>query len=358
MKKTIDPKTLFNPDQAILPILIASWDGDPKEATILYQNDALSNKIGLWRNKSLLEFLNSLCEGNGEMLINKLISDGELTFPCKTDDMDLKYHSFMGTNYMQITITDITELNKLRDIEQRSNLIDTFIMIGSHELKTPLNGILGIASLLKEEELSQDKRELLDVVINAATTLDGVVKKMLKQIYSEQTDVEIVEIENINIGSEIEKSMSLFIRCLKDRDFDATNVQLLDMQSVRLPKGSFNDILFEIAINLRRNTPPTGKVSIKSYDKDGFVYLEVENQGTGIPEEDILRVFEPFFHHQNSMHHSSGYEYEQSGVGMGLTILKRIVNNANGRVWFENLSPYEEGKENTVKLSIVLPSFE
>jgi len=212
MKKTIDSKTLFNPDQAILPILIASWDGDPKEATILYQNDALSNKIGLWRNKSLLEFLNSLCEGNGEMLINKLISDGELTFPCKTDDMDLKYHSFMGTNYMQITITDITELNKLRDIEQRSNLIDTFIMIGSHELKTPLNGILGIASLLKEEELSKDKRELLDVVINAATTLDGVVKKMLKQIYSEQTDVEIVEIENINIGYEIKKSISLFIR--------------------------------------------------------------------------------------------------------------------------------------------------
>ncbi len=63
----------------------------------------------------------------------------------------------------------------------------------------------------------------------------------------------------------------------------------------------------------------------------------------------------PFFLHQNHLNHSSGYGYGQSGAGMGLTILKRYIFQANGKVWFANESDYEEGKDNLVKLHLLLP---
>ncbi len=356
MEELINTKSLFDPSLATLPILIASWDDKPHNAYFIYQNEILRDKIGLWIDKSLLELLNKLSDGNGDKLLSKLINDHELKFSCKINDLELKYHSRMGPEHFQITISDNTEINRLRDIEQRSKLIDTFLMIGSHELKTPLNGIIGITSLLQEEETDQEKKDMLGMVNHAAGTLDNVVLKMLRHIYSYKTSNLINAVVDVKVVDLIKKSLPLFKKYLKGRDFLTDNVQLNDTKVIRLPEGYLDDILLEIAINLRRNTPAGGKVKILTFDKNKNVHLVFENHGTGIPVEDLDRVFEPFYIHQNSMNHSSGHEYGQAGVGMGLTILKRIVEQAGGNVWFENMLPYKEGKENIVRLTVVLPA--
>tara|TARA_B100001971_G_C18234348_1_gene566102 strand:+ start:1715 stop:2209 length:495 start_codon:yes stop_codon:yes gene_type:complete len=152
MEESFNHKSLFDAGLATLPILIAKWNDTPDNAFIVYQNDIIVDQIGLWTGKSLLDLLTELSEGNGEKLLTKLIEENELIFPCKIKDLEMKYHSRMGPNHIQITISDNTEINRLRDIEQRSKLIDTFLMIGSHELKTPLNGIIGISSFLQETE--------------------------------------------------------------------------------------------------------------------------------------------------------------------------------------------------------------
>ena len=147
----------------------------------------------------------------------------------------------------------------------------------------------------------------------------------------------------------------MFKKYLKNRSFDHINIELKDKLLVSLPEGNLSDILTEIAINLRRNTPPNGKVKISTYDKNNEVHLIVENEGIHIPEKDLTKVFEPFFRYQDSMNHSSGYEYQQAGAGMGLTIMKRNIINAGGRVWFENKPCNEIGKLASIKLTIVLP---
>jgi signal transduction histidine kinase len=278
-----------------------------------------------------------------------------LSFSCNFNNLDLVCYAFKGVNHIQISITDITELNELRDVEQRTKLIDSFLMIGSHELKTPLNGILGISSLLITEEADQEKKELLEMIISAAQTLDSVVLKMLRQIYSYKIDDVITAVVDVNVGQVIQKSLPIFNNCLRGRNFVMDNIHLHDTLTVRLPEGHLNDILLEIAINLQRNTPPNGDVFIKTFDQDNIVHIVVENQGMGIPDEDLEKVFEPFYLHQESMNHSSGYEYGKSGMGIGLTILKRNVEQAGGKVWFKNKYKYEKGKENCVILNIELP---
>lgn len=356
MEESLNYKSLFDAELATLPILIARWEDDPNNAFIVYQNDILSDKIGLWTDKTLLELLNELTEGNGEKMLTKLIDDNKLTFSFKIKDLEMKYHSRLGLNHIQITISDNTEINRLRDIEQRSKLIDTFLMIGSHELKTPINGIIGITSLLQEEETNVEKKDMLNMITEAANTLDNVVLKMLRQIYSYKTSNLINAVVDVKVGAVIKESLPLFMKYLKGRDILKENIQLNDTKEIRLPEGYINDILLELAINLKRNTPPGGKIKILTFDEKNNVHLVIENYGMGIPEKDLEKVFEPFYLHQNSMNHSSGYEYGQAGVGMGLAILKRIVDQANGKVWFENILPYEEGKENIVRLTIVLPT--
>lgn len=356
MEELLNYKSLFDTGLATLPILIASWDDTPVNAFIVYQNDILKDKIGLWTDKTLLEFLTELSQGNGRNMLAKLIENKELTFSCKINDLEMKYHSRMGPNHIQITISDNTEINRLRDIEQRSKLIDTFLMIGSHELKTPLNGIIGITSLLQEKETNLEKKDMLDMVVHAANTLDNVVLKMLRQIYSYKPNNLINAVVDVKVGTVIKESLPLFVKYLKGRDIVMDNIQLNDTKEIRLPEGYINDILLELAINLKRNTPPGGKIKILTFDKKNNVHLVIENYGMGIPEKDLEKVFYPFYLHQNSMNHSSGYEYGQAGVGMGLTILKRIVDQSGGKVWFENILPYEEGKENIVRLTIVLPA--
>jgi len=355
MEGTINYTSIFNPDLATLPILIADWDDSPYNARIVYQNSVLQNHIWYWKNHMLIEFLDGICEGDGSKLINILIEEGELSFPCKVKDLEIKLHSRLASGHIQITISDNTEINRLRDIEHRSKIIDTFLNIGSHELKTPLNGILGLSSLLREEEIDEGKKELLDLIIDSANTLDNVVLKMLQQIYSYKEKDIITAIVELNVGKTIEKSLPILKNCLSGRDFSENDTSINDNQNVQLPEGYLNDIILEIAINLRRNTPPNGKIRISTFDKDNEVHIVIENEGYGIPEKELKKIFEPFYRHQDGMNHSSGYEYQQAGVGMGLTILKRNVESSGGRVWFENKFPYQDGKQNIVKLTIVLP---
>lgn len=355
MEVLSDYKTLFDAELATLPILIAKWNDTPKNAFIVFQNTKLRHKIGLWIDRSLHELLSELHEGNGDELLAKLIEDSELTFSCKIQGLEMKYHSRMGPDHIQITISDNTEINRLRDIEQRSKLIDTFLSIGSHELKTPLNGIIGITSLLQEEETNNTKKEMLNMITEAANTLDNVVLKMLRQIYAYKTSDLINAVVDVKIGTVIKESLPILMKYLNGMDI-MNNIQINDTKEIRLPEGYLNDILLELVINLKRNTKPGGKIKISTFDNENNVHLVIENQGMGIPEMELEKVFEPFFIHQNNMNHSSGYEYGQAGVGMGLTILKRIVDQAGGKVWFENLLPYEEGIENIVRLTIILPA--
>jgi signal transduction histidine kinase len=356
MKAIEDNKAKFDPELATLPIMTAQWSTDPTDAVINYQNNILKRELGNWINQTVIKLFDKLNNGKGIDVMNQLVEEGKLALPGKLNELEIKIHSRLADSHIQITIIDNTEINRLRDIEQRSELINSFLMIGSHELKTPLNGIIGISSILKAEEECANKAEMFDLIINSGKALDNVVIKMLKHIYSYKSNNLISSIVILNIGETIISMSSLFNKYLHDRNFTINAKLLLDSQFVKFAEGDLKDILTEVAINLRRNTPPDGNVTISTFDQKNEVHLVIENECYGIPEDELEKVFEPFYRFQNKMQHSSGYEYNQAGAGMGLTILKRIVEKFNGKVWFENKYPYNSNKLNLLKLEIVFPA--
>ncbi len=352
----MDWKTMFDPDLAVLPIMVATWDNDPLESTVVYQNKVQISELGSWAGKKLCQLLDEVSGGDGIANMLRLTQDGSLILSGNIHGRDVKFHSRKGESHFQMAISDNTEINQLRDRAQRSSLINSFLNLGSHELKTPLNGIIGLTELMALDETDAEKQELLGLVRESAQVLNQTVSKMLDMIYADKRgDPADALPEALNINTILQQNFSLFQKHLVDRDFSESSFFLNSVSEVAVPSRHFIDIITELAINLRRNTPPNKKIEIFTVEEESSVRLIVENECGGIPSESLTAVFEPFFRYQNAAGHSSGYEYGQGGVGMGLTVVKKYMDAVGGKVWFENKADYIQGKENVVQMTFVFP---
>lgn len=350
-------KPVFNPDLAVLPILLATWESDPLQSTIVYQNSILRSELGSWSGRPLQEFINVISSGEGSSKLKMLINNGSLVFSGTINGLEIKFHSRKSENHFQMAISDNTEINRVRDREQRTSLVNSFLNIGSHELKTPLNGILGLTDLLLLNETDAEKQEFLVMIKESAKILNETVSKMLGMIYSEDSINPTMEKnENINISKFLRGMIPTFEKHLTGCIFTETSVDLQAESGVNIPEQHLQAIFTEVAINLRRNTPPGKNVGITTMDDHKSVHVIITNECFGIPTKSLDKIFEPFHRHQDHMKHSSGYNYGQGGIGMGLAIIKKYVEQAGGKVWFENSDNYAPLKENTVSMHMVFPS--
>jgi signal transduction histidine kinase len=103
-------------------------------------------------------------------------------------------------------------------------------------------------------------------------------------------------------------------------------------------------VLTNLLNNAIKFSPPESTVTLRSWETDDELWVEVSDEGIGIPPEDQANIFEDFFRARNVG--------DVSGAGLGLSIAKKIVDAHQGRILLE--SPYEEGKSGT-KFTVVLP---
>ena len=352
--QSILPKQHFDPELAQLSIFLAEVD-DNSDALIFYQNNKSLDKFGDFTSKTFKELFYEICLFDADKKYSELFEKKYISFPGRFNNIEVKFHARINENIIQTSVSDNTRIFEERDRLQREKIIDSFLMHGSHELKTPLNAIMGLSSMLLQNDFDEESSELLNLIFSSSQKLDGVINRMLEFIHLDLNSVSI-DSEKINISSYFKNSFDLLDKYLYDKDF---NFELLELEStkyVRLDKGIMDDIVNEIAINLRRNTPPGKKIEIRTYDTDFGVKLEIENAGMAIPPDELENVFKPFYLLGNKMHHSSGYEFGKSGIGMGLTIIKRSINKMGGKIWFQNKYPFVENKENCVILNIEFPS--
>lgn len=126
-----------------------------------------------------------------------------------------------------------------------------------------------------------------------------------------------------NINDIIRDTASLLSNLFQERRVELS----LQLYEVPLIKSDFNQMK-QVMLNLLQNaldaTPPYGVVEVKTYADDRYVYIDVSDTGTGIDEENINIIFEPF------------YTTKTTGVGLGLAIVKKIVADHNGEIKVTN----------------------
>jgi two-component system NtrC family sensor kinase len=197
----------------------------------------------------------------------------------------------------------------------------------AHEINNPLAGVLTYIKLLlrimKREPFPLDRIAEMGNYLSVMDTEMERVTRIVKDLltFARQSKPEI---ENANINNILEKSLSLLENKLK-----LQNIKLQSMLDSTLPLvpcdfSQIQQALMNIIINGSEAMPQGGELTVKSsyLPDEAFVKIEVSDTGTGISEEHIPKIFDPFFSTKES----------GKGVGLGLSIVYGIINEHKGSI--------------------------
>jgi signal transduction histidine kinase len=235
------------------------------------------------------------------------------------------------------------ELDKANEqLKVHDKLQQEFINVAAHELKTPIQPILGITELLRSKIKDSYQQGLLDVIIRNA--------KRLKKLSSEILDVTRIESRSLELKKEQFNLNDVIVNAMDDiilsKEFGDKNIQFsYDPQDILLQadKSRIGEVISNLLSNAIKFTRE-GIVSIsvekvKDNNSSDSVIVRVKDPGKGIDPHIFPRLFTKFA--------SMSYQ----GTGLGLFISKGIVEAHGGKIWAEN-NPDGKGATFTFSLPI------
>jgi PAS domain S-box-containing protein len=222
------------------------------------------------------------------------------------------------------TCHDITERKQAEeDLKRASAIKDDFIGMVSHEMRTPLTAIVGSASLLLDAPslTSGESRELLDDIQGSAARLAGIIENMLKLARSGGGRPFL---EPVAVGEVIDEVVTRH----RDR-FGSREVRKNVVGGAALAMASREyivHVLSNLLENAEKYAPRESAIDIELARGRSELTVRVLDRGIGLTPEEIESVFEPFYR-------SPRIEKLSSGVGIGLTVSKRLIEAMGGRIW-------------------------
>ncbi len=230
--------------------------------------------------------------------------------------------------------------------EAASEAKSNFLANISHELRTPMNGIIGMTELAIETELTDLQRDLLETSRNSALSLLNLLNDVL--------DFSQIEAKNIQLDGDRFDLPRLLSDTIQAFEAQARQKGLVLNCEIapEIPKHVNGDParLRQVLVNLVGNAvkfTPAGSVTLRasldSEDPKHFhLRFAVTDTGIGVPREKQQIIFEPFAQADGSMTRKYG------GTGLGLSISTRLVELMGGKMWLES----EPGKGSTFNFSV------
>ena len=227
-----------------------------------------------------------------------------------------------------IVMQDTTELRRLERLRQE------FVANVSHELKTPLAIIQSHIECLLDGAVDEPevRQPFLDQIANESARLHALILDMLRLAALESQD-DLLSLEPIPVGEAVESC-----RERHTRRAEAKGVRIL-LESPDEPGGpvevmadddGLGQILDNLVDNAVKYSPEGGLVRVAWSYGEETVILEVSDEGPGIPEADLLRIFERFYRVDKARSRELG------GTGLGLAIVKHLASSMKGGVGVES----------------------
>ncbi len=247
---------------------------------------------------------------------------------------------------VQTNINCILILHDLSKEEELEQMKLDFVSMASHELKTPLTGIIGYLSVFLSENkdnITKESFDLLNKAFTAAQQLQTLIQNLL--------NVNKIEREQLAVSPEPTDYLPILSKVVEDLKSQAAQKEIvltLIPPTNTLPRVLADPIrLGEVITNLAANainyTNPGGKVEITTQVSPAEVTTSVSDTGIGIPKEAMPHLFSKFFRVSNTEQKAN------KGTGLGLYIAKSIIDKLHGKIWVES----EVGKGS--RFSFTLP---
>ena len=216
-------------------------------------------------------------------------------------------------------IQDITEHVKL------DNMRKEFVADVSHELKTPITSIMGYADTLLEGDYDETRTKFLSVISTEARRMAKLVTDLLTLSRYDNKKI-TSEITSFDLGDLTKKCLEKFKFEIEKKEQSVECFVTASVPPVYADKYGIERVVLNILSNAIKYTPEHG--TIKVYV--GFVYndayIKVIDNGIGIPEEDLDRIFERFYRVDKARSRELG------GTGLGLSIAKEILDQNKGSI--------------------------
>jgi len=275
--------------------------------------------------------------------LGDMLMDPEISLPT-SQEISTPTERILFSTISEVTdvgrVAVMQDITALKQIDRmRSQLLGT----AAHDLKNPLNAIRLGADLLYDAPLNDQQRRALSMMQRATESMTNLITALLETIRVESTANVIYEPCQVNdlIRRAIEDLRPLSEAKKHKIIYQPPDESLLLMGE----PNRLNSVMSNLLSNAIKFTKPEGEITIAVKWDDDQATISVGDNGPGIPEDEISRVFEHLFRGRINVEDPDN---PIEGTGLGLALAKTVIEQHGGHIWVES----EEGKGSTFLFSL------
>lgn len=279
---------------------------------------------------------------------NQLINEQQKLVAVSTSDVSIMQHDLTqlqekkvqktimivgeGTIFLLLLLYGISLIRKANKrehelMDQKNN----FLLSITHELKTPLaTNKLQLQTLKKHQLPLEKQKELIDVAINENERLNSLIDNVLLATRMQQNDY-LLSLEKVNLSEFV--SSILHTNYKRELDSKVLSLNIEENVIMKIDKIAFPSIITNLIDNAIKYSLEEIKVELNLKIHDQLVLIEVSDCGVGITDQEKINVFNQFYRSGNE-------EIRRTkGTGLGLFIVKYLVEKHNGQIKVKNNKP-------------------
>jgi signal transduction histidine kinase len=209
---------------------------------------------------------------------------------------------------------------RLREVDEMKN---TFLQAVSHDLRTPLAAILGLAITLGRDDLDLETGEVRDLATRIASNA-----RRLERLVNDLLDLDRLSRGIIEPAFDVVDVGELVLDLVRDADPPVQRRVVADVEPAvaAVDPAKVRRIVENLLGNSAKHAPASAQIWARVHPDDGGVLLAIEDDGPGVPEELRDAIFEPFRRGPEAHGHTAG-------VGIGLSLVRRFAELQGGRAW-------------------------
>ncbi|TYT73575.1 ATP-binding protein [Desulfobotulus mexicanus] len=256
------------------------------------------------------------------------IPESEILLPAKTSTIPISagISAIKNENGILGKVLVLRDLSEIRRLEEEVRRKEKLAAVGqlaagvAHEIRNPLSSIKGFATHFRQLFPSESPHhEAADILIREVNRMDRVIGELLE--FARPSDIQPVKTFPLPL---IQHALRLIAPDAEIKKIKISE-NLTPLPEIRLDPDRFTQVMLNLCLNAIQAMDEGGTLGIRARTEASFLILDIEDTGKGMAEEDISKIFDPF------------YTTKSKGTGLGLAVVEKIITAHGGKIRVDSI---------------------